>query len=113
MTSRDAHRRRTFSIDWLESREAPSRVGIMPAAEVVHHHRGRGPGHNATPAPRGRHDGPGHDANDNRVVAMTSGRNANDDNLPRHSGLDERPGHDANDDNLPRHSGKDDPAGHR
>jgi serralysin len=30
-----------------------------------------------------------------------------DDNLPRHSGLDDGPLHDLNDDNLPRHSGLD------
>jgi hypothetical protein len=35
-------------------------------------------------------------------------RTSNDDNLPRHSGLDDGPLHDLNDDNLPRHSGLDD-----
>jgi hypothetical protein len=37
---------------------------------------------------------------------------AEDDNLPRHSGKDERIGHNAGDDNLPRHSGKDDGPNH-
>ena len=92
MNSRQARLRRRFQLESLEGRIALSGMGGID--DGPHHHHG----HHAVEVRRG-----GHDRVDN---------DPGDDNLPRHSGLDERGGHDAGDDNLPRHGGQDDGSGH-
>jgi hypothetical protein len=88
MRSREERRRGRLGFEPLEGRVALSGIGGID--DGPDHHRGR----------------------DATEVRNAADHNAGDDNLPRHSGLDERAGHDAGDDNLPRHSGKDDGSGH-
>jgi len=95
MTSRKQRRRTRLMFEPLEGRIALSGIG-GGIDDGPHHHRH---GHTAAEVRHG-----GHDRVDN---------DPGDDNLPRHSGQDERGGHDAGDDNLPRHGGKDDGGGHR